>query len=318
MRDAVLLDHTSQGNAFHEGERAIQRLAGVPDDRAAAAGRSLRNYMPDQHRELFARLPFIVAGALDEKGQPWATLLEGQPGFIASPDNQHLRIDTQLPELDPLASVLHPNVQIALLGIEPSTRRRNRANGTIMARTQQSLEVHVLQSFGNCPKYIQARTVQYDAGKAIDPSARRGRQLDNAARRLISAADTFFIASAYSAAPDELPSHGVDVSHRGGLPGFVHIESNTLSIADFVGNNYFNTLGNLERYPQAGLLFIDFVTGEFLHMAARTRLEWVPDSGLRDQIATNRVLHFDITDVVHVAKQSRLSWGKPSMSPFLS
>lgn len=53
-------------------------------------------------------------------------------------------------------------------------------------------------------------------------------------------------------------NRGVDISHRGGLPGFIHIENdNRLLIPDYSDNHFFNTLGNLAANPKAGLLFID-------------------------------------------------------------
>jgi predicted pyridoxine 5'-phosphate oxidase superfamily flavin-nucleotide-binding protein len=312
-----MLNRPTPANAFHEGERAIQQLAGVDDEWSAMASGAIRSFMPDQHREFFAHLPFVVAGAIDDSGQPWATLLEGAPGFIQSPDSRHLHFNTQLPDVDPISSLLRRHSKLALLGIEPRTRRRNRANGIIDAADKQGLDVEVLQSFGNCPKYIQARTVEYVADSVVNPSAQRSSQLSEAARQLISAADTFFIASAYSSSPENIPAHGVDVSHRGGRPGFVRIEGDALSIHDFVGNNYFNTLGNLKTHPFAGLLFVDFTAGATLHIAARARLEWLAPSTPRDRIETNRIVHFDISDVVLVTHRSRLRWGEATMSPFL-
>ena len=46
---------------------------------------------------------------------------------------------------------------IGLLGLEMHTRRRNRANGIIVRAEPNRLHVHVMESFGNCPKYIQVR-----------------------------------------------------------------------------------------------------------------------------------------------------------------
>jgi predicted pyridoxine 5'-phosphate oxidase superfamily flavin-nucleotide-binding protein len=308
---------SSAVTGFHEGERTVQRLAGVDDARAAAASGAIRSYMPYQHREFFASLPFVVAGALDANGQPWTTLMEGPRGFIDSPDEHHLHIAARLPDADPVAALLSRDAKIGLLGIEPTTRRRNRANGTIAAVDKSGISVHVLQSFGNCPKYIQARSVEYVDGASGVPSAVRARQLDGEARAIIANADTFFIASAYSAADDVTPPHGLDVSHRGGRAGVVQIEDASLTVADYVGNNYFNTLGNLERYPLAGLLFIDFVRGTLLHVAARAHLQWLPGPKFRDHIATNRVLHLQVLEMVRVSNCSQLRWGEPSLSPFL-
>ena len=44
---------------------------------------------------------------------------------------------------------------IGLLGLEPHTRRRNRANGVITRAEPGCLHIRVTESFGNCPKYIQ-------------------------------------------------------------------------------------------------------------------------------------------------------------------
>ena len=47
---------------FHAGERAVQNRAQVPAPMEAIARQMIRDFIPDQHREFFARLPFIVLG----------------------------------------------------------------------------------------------------------------------------------------------------------------------------------------------------------------------------------------------------------------
>ena len=64
----------------------------------------------------------------------------------------------------------------------------------------------------------------------------------------------------------------VDISHRGGRPGFVRVDGDVLTIPDFSGNRYFNTLGNLAANPRAGLLFIDFERGDTLQLSGPTEL----------------------------------------------
>ena len=68
----------------------------------------------------------------------------------------------------------------------------------------------------------------------------------------------------------------MDISHRGGETGFVRIDGQTLSVADYPGNRFFNTIGNLELNPLAGLMFIDHVSGELLQLAVRAHVEWLP------------------------------------------
>src|SRR5262249_7200496 len=120
-------------------------------------------------------------------------------------------------------------------------------------------------SFGNCPKYIQLRNFGFaDASGHARPPATELSRLDQRAREMIQSADTFFVAS-YADLADR--GRQVDVSHRGGKPRFVRIDENgRLTIPDFSGNHFFNTLGNILANGRAGLLFIDFETGDLLQL----------------------------------------------------
>jgi predicted pyridoxine 5'-phosphate oxidase superfamily flavin-nucleotide-binding protein len=270
------LGHPGPQLAWHEGERALQARAGIAERMAEIGPRVLRDHMPDQHRSFFAQLPFVIAGSLDEQGRPWASVLAAAPGFAHSPDPRHLRIDARPLANDPLAAALAVGAPLGLLGIEPPTRRRNRMNGTVDAVDAHGFSVQVDQSFGNCPKYIQKREPAF-VGSA--PSAGFGPRvegLDAAGRRMVRAADTFFIATAHPSAGDaRSPAEGVDVSHRGGLPGFVRVEGEgTLTVPDFIGNTFFNTLGNIALNPMAGLLFIDFENGDLLQLSVKAEVIW--------------------------------------------
>lgn len=258
---------------FHEGEQEMQRRTGKRAAMEVFGRRVIRPFMPDQHREFYAQLPFIVAGAADEEGWPWATLLTGTPGFIHSPDPEHLTISLSGAgaDGDPVHSELRSGARLGLLGIELHSRRRNRVNGRIASLSQEALTLKVDQSFGNCPQYIQLR-----AFEAADTSRPRCRaepvnDLQGRARAMIEAADTFFVSS-HIPAGDTPEREGVDVSHRGGRPGFVHVEGNRLTIPDFPGNNYYNTLGNFLLNPRAGLLFPDFETGTLLQLTGTVEI----------------------------------------------
>jgi predicted pyridoxine 5'-phosphate oxidase superfamily flavin-nucleotide-binding protein len=115
----------------------------------------------------------------------------------------------------------------------------------------------------------------------------------------ITEADTFFIASRSAQLDEEETSHGLDVSHRGGLPGFVQVASrNELCFPDFSGNLLFNTLGNLEVDARAGLLFIDFQSGRMLHIFGRARICWdVPETARSAGI--ERLIFIDIQCVLN-------------------
>src|SRR5260370_37349460 len=87
----------------------------------------------------------------------------------------------------------------------------------------------------------------------------------------VAAADTFFIASRSAQLDQVDSSQGLDVSHRGGLPGFVRVISRTeLCFPDFSANLLFNTLGNLKAEARAGLRVTDFQSVRHLHIIARS------------------------------------------------
>ncbi len=142
---------------FHEGEQEMQRRTGKRAAMEVFGRRVIRPFMPDQHREFYAQLPFIAAGAVDAEGWPWATLLTSAPGFIRSPDPEHLTISLSAAEGDPVHSELRTGARLGLLGIELHSRRRNRVNGRIASLSEKALTLKVDQSFGNCPQYIQLR-----------------------------------------------------------------------------------------------------------------------------------------------------------------
>jgi predicted pyridoxine 5'-phosphate oxidase superfamily flavin-nucleotide-binding protein len=310
---------------FHSGEQAAQTRAGVRDYVAQVERRIVRDFMPDQHRKLFGRLPTLFAGSLDAERRPWASVLVGEPGFISTPDPHTLRVRGRPLRGDPLAAHLRVGGALGLLGIEFATRRRNRMNGTVIEARPDGFSVRVEQSFGNCPKYIQARTPRWvaDADSFSGASVMREESaLSAEARALILRADTFFIASAApeAATAGHATAHGVDVSHRGGLPGFLQVSDDphgtVLTMPDFAGNNLFNTLGNLSLHPRAGLLFVDFDSGDLLGLTTATEIVW--DGPAVEAFAgAQRLLRFRIAHGWYAAQVLPLRWSAPEYSPHL-
>ncbi|MBK0089562.1 pyridoxamine 5'-phosphate oxidase family protein [Erwinia sp. S59] len=245
---------------WHAGEIALQQQAGVTERMAEVGQRVIRDYMPDQHRDFYAQLPFIVAGSVDAQGDAWATLLEGQPGFIFSPNATTLDIAAQPDPRDPAAVGFTDGAPVGLLGIDLHTRRRNRMNGFLSA-IGGGFRVQVEQSFGNCPRYIQLRDFRFT--RSPDEPATGEIEvlstLDQSALTTIINADAFYVAT-YN-------ERQVDASHRGGKPGFVRVnDDGLLTIPDFNGNLFFSTLGNIHQNGKAGLLFIDYRSGDTLQM----------------------------------------------------
>lgn len=301
--------HEHTGSPWHAGEVRLQEQVGVAERMEVFGRKVIRDYMPDQHRAFYQQLPFIVAGAVDAQGKPWATLLEGPEGFVSSPDPQQLLIRTDLNGDDPAKPGFTSGGAIGLLGIELHTRRRNRLNGVIRQATAGQLEVAVEQSFGNCPQYIQLR--EYTRVDEPSGGRRDSTVLDADTIAMIEQADTFFVASYVE---HENGQRSVDVSHRGGRPGFVRVEGNRLTIPDYAGNLHFNTLGNLLVNPVAGLLFVDFITGNVLQLCGRADV--ILDSPLITAFeGAERIWTLEVQQVVVRPAAISLRWAFHEYAP---
>ncbi|MFL9985334.1 pyridoxamine 5'-phosphate oxidase family protein [Paraburkholderia sediminicola] len=301
---------------FHAAERLVQQHAGVGEEAESIGRRGIRRYMPDQHRQFYAEQPFMVFGGLDANGQPWATLRAAEPGFVSSPDPRTLRIYGGVLPGDPLAGYWQPGMMIGGLGLQAQTRRRNRVNGVVSSVDGDTVTLEVMQSFGNCAKYIQGRTPTFVARGATGtrPPVETSTQLSDADRALLANADTFFIASA-NVSEDAGPARGADVSHRGGMPGFVRIDdATTLTTPDFSGNRFFNTLGNLLHDPRAGLLFVDFASGDMLYVAALAEIVW-DGPELADFPLAERLVRFRITEVRRSRQALPFHWSEVAYAP---
>jgi predicted pyridoxine 5'-phosphate oxidase superfamily flavin-nucleotide-binding protein len=262
----------------------------------------------------------LLVGSLDARGRPWASMLVGPPGFVRTPDARAMRVQAWPAPADPLADALRLGTPLGLLGLQPHTRRRNRMNGQVVACDGHGFTVQVTQSFGNCPKYIQAREPRWEERPAEAESLAQplDARLNSPALDLLARSDTVFIASA--AAADG--GHGADVSHRGGKPGFVHVGRGaaggavTLTLPDFQGNAMFNTLGNIDAYPRAGLLAIDHDEGHVLQLTARAHIVW-EGAALHAFQGAQRLLVLEVEEGRWRPHALPLRWSAPERSPQL-
>jgi predicted pyridoxine 5'-phosphate oxidase superfamily flavin-nucleotide-binding protein len=166
-------------------------------------------------------------------------------------------------------------------------------------------------SYPNCQKYIQRRRLTSVALHKSNVASLLGKGdiLDDDQQAFIREADTFFVASAH-------PEHGVDVSHRGGRPGFVTVlDEVTLRIPDYVGNTMFNTLGNFSSNPHAGLIFLDFEGSRTLQLLGRPEILMDQDYGESESGGTRRfwALHVEHWREMNLAET--LKWQFVDYSP---
>ncbi len=304
---------------FHQGERELQSRKGVREQAENIGQRFIRDHLPEQHQSFYAQLPLLFAGTIDQAGRPWASVLVGRPGFINSPDQQSLNISARPIYGDPLNENLSEGVEIGLLGIEYHSRRRNRMSGKISSLINGAIGLSVTQTFGNCPQYIQAR--DYQLQPEIDNigeqrPVQRFTRLDQRSSDIISGADNFYIASYYSENPDKT-SHGADVSHRGGKPGFVRVEDQrTFTFPDYSGNNHFNTLGNIQMNPRAGLLFIDFGNGDLLYLTCHAEIIW-DNQEIQAFDGAQQLVRFTLDEGLLIENAMPVRWDFLEYSPSL-
>lgn len=145
-----------QGTVFHEGERAVQRRAGVEQD-AARVGSIITTWISGEYAAFLSSQTLVVMAGRDTRGRVWASPLAGSPGFARALDDHRVLLAGEMPAADPLAAAVKPpGGLIGILAIEPGTRTRIRLNG-IGVRTPEGIAVDVSEVSGNCRKYIQRR-----------------------------------------------------------------------------------------------------------------------------------------------------------------
>ncbi len=298
---------------FHNDELAVQQRANAAEQ-ASNSARMINDRIPGGAMKFVEQQTMAVIGSLDQQGRVWASVLFGNKGFIKPSGDQCISIDRargwRSPG-DPLwENILH-TPDVGMLFIELSTRRRLRVNGKLHKAAEHRYELKVEQAYPNCPKYIHRRElVIYPRQLSLCNAQLKGKALPDAQRQLIRSADTFFVASASA-------ERSVDASHRGGQPGFVQFEdAQTLRIPDYPGNGMFNTLGNFESYPSAGLVFIDFAESRVLQLTGKPTILWDQDESNEETGGTRRFWRFVVSEWREMAIQADLQWQYIDASPF--
>ncbi|KAK5098234.1 hypothetical protein LTS08_006367 [Lithohypha guttulata] len=170
-------------------------------------------------------------------------------------------------------------------------------NGTRGTTGNAQLVLHITQSLGNCPKYLNKKHItSYATAKPrlLSDSP----ILSVEAISHIQSADTIFIASA---GPEDM-----DCNIRGGPPGFIRIiqqETQTQSVLiwpEYSGNNLYQTLGNLTLDARAGIVVPNFQTGTILYLSGTT--EVLIDESAASVISKTRLaVRFTVTAARFVA-----------------
>ncbi|KAI1304041.1 hypothetical protein F5Y03DRAFT_384939 [Xylaria venustula] len=308
-RSATAIPPRQQRN-WHAGEKAVQRMLGVPgrDNPTVPGLKQAHGYRVsvsplvafgtlDEHGRPWATIWGGEAGFC----RPIAENMLGVNGLADAqfdPVMQALfdgKNDSESKERRIVdEEVVRPIERkvMAGLSVDLETRDRVKLAGRFIAgsavRTAPGvanlqMAFAVEEALGNCPKYLNKKhIVPHVPTPELVPGPESpvddGLPLPREAVELIEKTDLFFIASKHGGG-------SMDVNTRGGAPGFLRISRNRATEAnsdgaddggvvlvypEYSGNRLYQTLGNLNEDPVAGIVVPDFDTGNVLYLTGRT------------------------------------------------
>ena len=302
-----------RNHPYHEGEIAVQKRTGERDV-ALRNGAAISSRIAPGALSFLARQRLVAVSAIGDTGRVSTTVWCGPPGFVQSADGERVTVRLASIEASPddpiLSGGLRPGLELGILAIEFTSRRRLRINGTVESISSEALEIAVRESVPNCPKYIERRHPHDMPVLPATTQTERGSALDDRRRALIARTDTAFVGSAH-------PGRGLDTSHRGGAAGFIRVvDARTLRIPDYRGNSMFLTLGNFTIDPRASLAALDFERGRVLALSGSARLEFGAEDPDQPTGGTGRYWDFTVDEWVEFALPGALHWEWLDSSPY--
>lgn len=285
---------------WHAGELYVQTQLGHKDA-VAGAHPIFRPQLTAQHQQFHTSLNILPVCTLDAQGRPWGSFLaakDGSHGFIKSPSFTSL-VATQmrLHEDHPVETALREGAKfgmtqlvrgdetthqgpalklIAGVGVMFENRRRNKFAGFINERNvgsqdDRTIQVEVMESLGNCPKYINTRHLipnpqhkpeMLHKSLTLPP----GELLPADTLSHIAQADAIFLATRYTSPVQTIFKSHLGINIRGGKPGFLRIATETIAnpdgekerrqvayLPDYSGNRFMSSLGNVHSDRVAGV-----------------------------------------------------------------
>lgn len=278
---------------YHKGELLAQELAGETRQ-AEFNGQAISNSIIEGALHFITEQEYVIVSIVDNQNNIWTSVLSGERGFMNAPDPKTILINkavTDITEEDIFWKTLKKSNKIGMLIIELASRRRIRINGVVSHLDQNIVRIKVQEAYPNCMKYIQRRHIVDRKSWSNDniEDSTYGITLNSYQKELITSSDTFFIGSADT-------KGNLDVSHRGGNPGFVElVGDNTIRIPDYKGNSMFNTFGNFMLNDHAAAVFWDFKHGKLLQMIGTANIHWDNPSTEKQTAGTGRYWEFKLT-----------------------
>ncbi|KAH8811284.1 oxidoreductase FAD/NAD(P)-binding protein [Xylogone sp. PMI_703] len=280
--------HFLQDVPWHRGEEKMHKIMNVSGQMNPASP-----FLSPGAGYMVRQAPLLALGAVDAQNRPWTSVWGGMQGFAAPVAESTIGISTAVDaRYDPVVQtllgesgdgeVIQPKGKGKMVGgltIDLEYRSRVKLYGRMKAGVltadeknegvgEAQLLVRIDESLGNCPKYLNKKRIipSIPTPKLISDSP----QLPPQAVSLLEKADLFFISSSNG-------QKDMDTNHRGGPPGFVRVVSNdkdgaVIVYPEYSGNRLYQTLGNLQTTPLAGLAVPDFDTGDVLYLTGRTEI----------------------------------------------
>ena len=255
---------------FHRGEKSLQEKTG---ERSIAQRneRYVSDSLSVDAAAFVSEKKLVNIAISDASGDLWSYFISGEAGFIvANSVRQVTLIKSQIVATSTFWTIIAKAEAEQLIGmmiIDLTSVQRMRINGRIKRVTENEIIIDIEEVCPNCPKYIQQRKPAKSLPTYPEFAPLAGTNLSQDVIELIQRSDTFYVASRHA-------SGGHDASHRGGDPGFVNVEGNTLIIPDYMGNSMFMTLGNFVKDATAGIAFVDFDAGSQLNLTGSVEIKF--------------------------------------------
>ncbi|EGR51179.1 uncharacterized protein TRIREDRAFT_104377 [Trichoderma reesei QM6a] len=278
-------------STWHPGELAMHRELRNPRfENPTSPGCPTPYAMRVMHSQL------VALGTLDDEGRPWTTVWGGERGFARPIAEGVLGLKSAVDKVyDPVYKafwdsstdksggddgdgIVSPEggKMMSALSIDLETRDRVKLAGRLIAgadipglESEVQLAFHVEESLGNCPKYINKKTLQTVVPQPELVAGGPSGMLPPEAVALIEQADMFFLSS----------TNGVtmDTNHRGGPRGFIRLLKNDedgveLVYPEYSGNRLYQSLGNLKVNPLIGIVIPDYTTSGALYLTGRSTI----------------------------------------------
>ncbi|WP_394750962.1 pyridoxamine 5'-phosphate oxidase family protein [Spongiimicrobium salis] len=300
-------------NVFHSGELEIQAKFGELEI-AGQIGQMIQKSIPPRAVGFLEAQTNALVSSMDASGAIWVSFLiaDGPIVTVDGPEEMSInRTKIVSSEHDILYANLNANSEVGLLFIILAERKRYRINGKLKL-SETRMKVKVNEAYGNCPKYIQRRSVSVPTTASKSSQIQKGDSLQPHHLEWIKSADTLFLGT-------QSNDFNMDMSHRGGNPGFVEvIDDGVLKIPDYQGNMMYNSLGNIAQNGKAGLLFVDYKNKRVLQLSGKASLLFDQD-GEEDAVkttGTGRYWLFHTKAWVETDKHHNMDWEYIDASPF--